>query len=100
MRIDRWTADVIPSEQIILRLLESEGLEVQAVTVGSGSKLSNKRTLMTEVIQVAEGELIFNLPGTQFVLRPGDRLEMASNTQYSYSNIKENRAVFFTALKV
>jgi len=100
MRIDRWTADIIPSEQIILRLLETEGLEPQPVIVKSGTKLSNKRTLMTEVIQVTEGELIFNLSGTQFVLRPGDRLEMASNTQYSYSNMKDLRAVFFTALKV
>ena len=44
-----------------------------------------------------DGELIFNLSGTQFILRTGDKLEMPSNTLYSYSNLKNESCYFLSA---
>ncbi len=100
MKIERWTADIIPSPKTMSDLLISEGLDPMTVDVGSGSKISNKRTTLTEVILIAQGELIFNLSGTQFALRAGDRLEIAANTLYSYSNLKENNAQMLLAYKI
>lgn len=99
MKISRWTAEVIPTKKIIENLFLSEGLELKEITVHGGAKVT-QRTLMTEVIQVIEGELIFNLSGTQFALRTGDRLELAANTHYSYNNIKNEKSVFLTANKL
>lgn len=98
MKITRWTAQIGPKKDVILQLIQAEGLDFTEVEVGGGSKLSNLRTNMKEIIQIIEGELIFNLSGTQFVLRTGDKLEMPSNTLYSYSNLK-NESCFFLSAK-
>ncbi len=97
MKITRWTAQLDPKKEIILQLFQAEGLDGTEITVEPGRKMSNMRTNMRETIQVLNGELIFNLSGTQFVLRPGDKLEMASNTNYSYSNLKNESCLFLTA---
>lgn len=100
MKINRWTAEITPNAKIIEKLFTSEGLDFKSVGVKSGAKIFNQRTPMTEVIQVIEGELVFNLSGNQFSLRSGDRLEMAANTTYSYSNIKDIDGLFVTAYKL
>lgn len=100
MKINRWTAEMNPNFEIIENLFSSEGLEFKEVKVASGARLSNQRTPMTEVIQLVSGELIFNLSGTQFALRPGDRIEMSANTMYSYSNLKPEDSLFLTAYKL
>lgn len=100
MKINRWTAELNPSFKIIENLFTNEGLEYREVKVSSGAKLANQRAPMTEVIQIVSGELIFNLSGNQFALRPGDRIEMAANTMYSYSNMKQDESSFLTAYKL
>ena len=97
MKITRWTAQLDPKKDIITKLFHAEGLEGAEVTVEAGKKMANMRTNMREVIQIISGELIFNLSGNQFVLRSGDKLEMASNTSYSYSNMKAESCSFLTA---
>ena len=100
MKINRWSAEIIPTENMIRHLFLTEGLDPQEVIIPSGAKMSHCRTRMTEVIQVTSGEIIFNLSGTQFALRTGDRLEMAANTQYSYSNMKQESCAFLTGMRV
>ena len=100
MKIERWTADIIPNIKTLRELLLNEGLDPMEVDVNSGSKISNKRTTLTEVIIITSGDLIFNLSGTQFALRAGDRLEIAANTLYSYSNLKDKPATLLIAYKI
>ena len=76
MKITRWTAQIGPKKEVILQLIQAEGLDFTEVEVAGGSKLTNMRTNMKETIQLIEGELIFNLSGNQFILRTGDKLEM------------------------
>jgi quercetin dioxygenase-like cupin family protein len=97
MKITRWTAQIEPNKHIILQLIQSEGIDYSEVIVSPGVKLSNLRTNMRELIQIVAGELIFNLSGNQFVLRGGDRLELPSNTLYSYSNLKDINCLFMAA---
>jgi quercetin dioxygenase-like cupin family protein len=100
MKINRWTAELNPDLGIIENLFSTEGLECKEIRVPSGAKIANQRTTMTEVIQLVSGELIFNLSGTQFALRAGDRLEVAANTMYSYNNLKSEESLFLTAYKL
>ncbi len=97
MKINRWMAEVPATKELVLKLLEQENLDAKDVSVSAGKKLTNMRTTMTEVIQVYNGELIFNLSGTQFVLRPGDRLQMSGNTVYSMNNMRDEIAGFWFA---
>lgn len=100
MKITRWTAEIAANKDIIVKLFETEGLEPRPFLIKSGSKLSNLRAHLSEVIQIVDGELIFNLSGTQFVLRSGDKLEIPANTVYSYSNIKNEDCLMYSAQKI
>lgn len=97
MKITRWSAQIGPKKEVILQLIQAEGLDYTEVVVTSGSKLSNIRTIMNEIIQIISGEIIFNLSGNQFVLRAGDKLELPSNTVYTYSNLRNESCVFLSA---
>ena len=100
MKITRWTAEIPVNKDIIVKLFEAEGLEPRPFSIKSGSRLANQKTFLNEIIQVAEGELIFNLSGTQFVLRRGDKLEIPANTIYSFSNMRDEESLFFSAQKI
>lgn len=97
MKINRWMSEVPASKELVLKLLEQENLDAKDVSVSSGKKLTNMRTTMNEIIQLYSGELIFNLSGTQFVLRAGDRLQMSGNTIYSLNNMRDENAGFWFA---
>ncbi len=100
MKITRWAAEIEPNENLLRSVLSSEGLEPRLCLANSGEKLLNQKTNLTEIIQVIEGEIIFNLSGTQFGLRAGDRLEIPANTYYSYSNLKNFKCSFLSANKI
>lgn len=100
MKITRWSSEIGLNRQIILDLLRAERLELNEVEVQPGRKIVNQRTTLTEIFQISEGELIFNLSGNQFALRQGDKLEIPPNTSYSYSNLQSSSCFFFTARKV
>lgn len=100
MKITRWSSEIGLNRQIILDMLHSERLELNEVEIQSGRKISNQRTTLTEIFQIIQGELIFNLSGNQFVLRQGDRLEIPPNTLYTYSNLQNTSCYFFTAKRV
>lgn len=100
MKITRWTAEIAANKDIIIKLFEAEGLEPKPSLIKSGSRLSNQKTFLNEIIQVAEGELIFNLSGTQFVLRQGDKLEIPANTNYSFSNMRNEDSLLYSAQKI
>lgn len=97
MKITRWTAEIAPKKEILIQLIQAEGLDFSEIEIKSGLKSTNNRTRMREFIQIIEGELIFNLSGNQFALRPGDKLELPPNTLYSYSNLKNENCYFLNS---
>ena len=100
MKITRWTAEIAPKKEILIQLIHVEGLDYTEIEIKSGLKLTNHRTQMREFIQIIDGELIFNLSGNQFALRPGDKLELPPNTLYSYSNLKNDVCTFLSSKSI
>lgn len=100
MKITRWTAEIAPKKDILIQLIQAEGLDYTEIEIKSGAKLTNNRTQMREYIQIVEGELIFNLSGTQFALRAGDKLELPPNTLYSYNNLKNEPCKFLSSKSI
>ena len=96
MKITRWSAEISPQKQFLIQLIQAEGLDYTEHEIKSGLKLTNLRTHLREVIQILDGELIFNLSCTQFALRVGDKLELPPNTLYSYSNLKNDSCHFLS----
>ncbi|MGZ3726889.1 MAG: cupin domain-containing protein [Pseudobdellovibrio sp.] len=100
MKITRWSAEISPQKEFLIQLIQAEGLDYNEYEIKPGLKLTNNRTQLREVIQILAGELIFNLSGTQFALRPGDKLELPPNTLYSYSNLKNEICSFLSVKTV
>lgn len=84
MIITRWQAPITPSKAQIQMILEDEGLEPGEEVYEPRAKVTEHRHPFCEVRIVAEGELLFNISGNQFLLRPGDRVEIPANTKHSH----------------
>lgn len=84
MLITRWQAPLTPTKTQIQMILEDEGLEPFEETYSPKQKVVEHRHPFCEVRVVAEGEMLFNISGTQFLLRPGDRVEIPANTKHSH----------------
>lgn len=84
MIITRWQAPIVPTKQQVHMILESEGLEPFDEACPAHAKIQDRRHPFAEIRVVIEGEMIFNISGNQFALRPGDRLEIPANTKHSY----------------
>lgn len=84
MIITRWQAPIVPNKQQVNLILESEGMEPYEQVLEPHKKVSDHRKPFAEVRVIISGEMIFNVAGNQFVLRPGDRVEIPGNTRFSY----------------
>jgi len=86
MLINRWLAPLTPTKEQIKMLLETEGLEPYEEDYEPSIKINEHRHPFGEVRVVAQGELLFNIAGNQFLLRAGDRVEIPANTKHSHVN--------------
>lgn len=85
MIITRWQAPITPSRNQIQMILESEGLDPYDEIYEPQVKISEHRHPFCEVRVVVSGEMLFNISGNQFLLRPGDRVEIPGNTKHSHT---------------
>jgi quercetin dioxygenase-like cupin family protein len=82
MIITRWQAELTPSKELLKMLLQSEGLEAYEETYAPQTKINEHKHPFGEIRIVYQGELLFNIAGNQFLLRPGDKVEIPSNTKH------------------
>jgi quercetin dioxygenase-like cupin family protein len=100
MIVTRWQAPIIPSKEQVFLILESENLDPYEEVFEPNTKISDHRHPFTEVRVVLSGEMIFNISGNQFVLRPGDRLEIPANTKHSHVSQSGKPCVCICAQRV
>lgn len=86
MIITRWQAPIVPSKAQVHMILESEGLEPFEETYDPQTKIPDHRHPFAEVRVIVAGEMLFNISGNQFVLRPGDRVEIPANTKHAHTS--------------
>lgn len=86
MIITRWQAPLTPSKELIKLMFENEGLDAIEETFPINTKIPEHRHPFHEIRTVVSGELLFNIAGNQFLLRPGDRVEVPSNTKHSHTS--------------
>lgn len=82
MLITRWQAPMTPSKELVKMLFETEGLDPFEEVYEPQLKISEHRHPFGEVRTVIQGEMLFNIAGNQFLLRPGDRVEIPANTKH------------------
>ncbi|MFN7729013.1 MAG: cupin domain-containing protein [Bdellovibrio sp.] len=85
MIMTRWQASMTPTADQIRLILTQEGLDPFEEVFGPEMKIPDHRHPFAEVRVVLSGELLTNIAGNQVLLRPGDRVEIPSNTRHSYT---------------
>ena len=85
MIVTRWQAPLTPTKQQIQLIMAGEGLEPYEEIYNPQTKVKEHRHPFCEVRVIAAGEMLFNISGNQFILRPGDRVEIPANTKHSHS---------------
>lgn len=84
MIVNRWQAPIMPNIDEMKQILEREGLEPIVETIEPDRKIVDHRHPFAEIRMIIEGEMIFSVAGNQMLLRPGDRIEVPSNTRHSH----------------
>lgn len=80
--INRWQAPITPNAEQITQILQAEGLDPFYESLNPGEKVMDHRHPFSEVRYIVSGELMFNISGNQFLLRPGDCVEVPANTKH------------------
>ncbi len=100
MLISRWQAPVTPTKDHVLLLLEQEGLEGVEENLSGKEKISEHRHPFTEVRILIQGEMLLNVNGNQFLIRPGDRIEIPANTKHWFQPHGHEHCVCICAQRV
>lgn len=85
MLIRRWQASVVPTKEQIKLMFHNEGLDFIEENIDPNTKFQEHRHPFSEVRVIVAGELLFNVGGTQLLLRAGDRIEIPANTKHWHS---------------
>ncbi|GIL18054.1 MAG: hypothetical protein BroJett040_18050 [Oligoflexia bacterium] len=100
MLVTRWQAPIIPNQQQIMSLLEAEGLDPIVEEFNPQQKITEHRHPFTEIRYIVSGEMLFSIAGNQFLMRPGDRVEVPSNTKHWHSVNGSSPCICITAQRV
>lgn len=85
MIIQRWQAPLKLTKTQAQLIFENEGLDSYEENYSSQEKVKEHRHAFSEVRIILEGEMLFNISGNQFLLRPGDRVEIPANTKHAHT---------------
>lgn len=72
----------MPSKEQIKLIFVAEGLEPKEEEYPAHGKVVEHRHPFDEIRMVVAGEMLINVSGNQLLLRPGDRIEIPSNTRH------------------
>jgi len=84
-QVSPWPFPEPPSEAVLRRMLEAEGLRYYAWGNGSGDTYPAHTHAYAKVIYVVRGSITFGLPqtGQQLTLRAGDRLDLPAGVVHN-----------------
>lgn len=100
MIINRWQAPVVPSVEQMKMMFQVEGLEAQVETYEPSQEVIEHRHPFDEVRMVCSGTLLVNIAGNKLLLRPGDKIQIPSNTKHSTKAEGSETCVSLYARKV
>lgn len=97
MLIQRWQASLVPTKEQIKLMFQNEGLEIIEEDIAPDTKFQEHRHPFSEVRIIVEGELLFNVGGTQLLLRAGDRIEIPANTKHYHMTQQQSALTYFSS---
>ena len=97
MIVTRWQAPVLPTLEQARLMFTAQGLQPSEESLPGHAQIKDHRHPFDEIRMVVAGALFLNIAGNQLLLRPGDRIEIPSNTRHSKSNNEAEDCVCLVA---
>lgn len=87
MIISRWQGSQTITPDIVKKYYHiKDEQDFKLESFKSNDQIKDHYHHLMEVRIILHGQLICNISGNQLLLRPGDRIEIPSNTRHAYSN--------------
>ncbi len=101
MRLTRWNKETAPSLEALRSALTGEGLAVSEWVDPAGTVYPVSAHEFAKVWVVVRGQLRIGLPetGEEFVLSPGDRLDLPACTPHWADVIGTEPVVYLAAMR-
>lgn len=100
MLVTRWEAPRLPNVQQIETMFKREGLSPFKDILIPKMEIPTHSHPFDEIRMIASGKLIMDITGNRFLLYPGDRIVIPSNTKHSKQVEGEENCVCICANKV
>lgn len=97
MLVTRWQAPMLPTNEQIKLIFESENLSPSEESLAPNSTVGEHRHPFDEIRVVTSGKLFMNISGNHILLREGDRIDIPANTRHSFKNDSDTACVCIIA---
>jgi quercetin dioxygenase-like cupin family protein len=95
----RWTQTKKPKLEELKQLLKSEGLESELYSDPPGTKYGRHKHDFDDFIVIVTGKMRLATDRYEWVLRPGDRLDIPANTAHRAEMIGKEEVSYLSAAR-
>ena len=99
MRYITWNKPRTPTEQELKSILINEGMKPYITTLEKNQTTGVQQHKTEETRMVIMGKIEFVAEGRVYTLKPGDRIDIASNTAYIARNVESEQEAMICATK-
>jgi quercetin dioxygenase-like cupin family protein len=99
MDVIRWNKPKKPTADELRIRLRNEGLECGLFTDKPGTKFGRHKHDFDDFIVIVSGKMKLGIDGHEWVLKPGDRLDLPANTPHWAEVMGKEPVLYFSAEK-
>jgi quercetin dioxygenase-like cupin family protein len=95
----RWNKPKKPALADLQKLLEAEGLEYELYSDTPGTKYGRHKHPFDDFIVIVSGKMKIITDTQEWLMKPGDRLNLPSNTSHSAEVVGREEVQYLSAAK-
>ncbi len=97
--IVRWTKPKKPTLGDLQKMLEAEGLEFEMYSDRPGTKYGRHKHPFDDFIVIVAGKMKIKTDKQEWLMKPGDRLDLPSNTSHTAEVVGREEVQYLSAAK-
>ncbi|MBP1691825.1 MAG: Cupin domain protein [Bacteroidetes bacterium] len=95
----RWNKPKKPALADLQKILEAEGLEYELYSDTPGTKYGRHKHPFDDFIVIVSGKMKIITDAQEWLMKPGDRLNLPSNTSHSAEVVGREEVQYLSAAK-
>ena len=99
LEIVRWNKSKKPTLAELQRMLDAQGLQYELYSDRPGTKYGRHRHPFDDFIVIVTGKMKLIIGAQEWLMKPGDRLDLPANTFHSAEMIGKDEEQYLAAAK-